>query len=97
LTRTDLHNAFSRNLPAAKLLEALAQLRDRGDALSEKIKTGKPGAPAERWFARRTNEKNESTGPVVQDQEAEGVDSLDSLVRRPSADNAADGEEVVTL
>src|SRR5262249_42933624 len=29
LTRTDLHNAFSRNIPAAKLVEALAVLRDR--------------------------------------------------------------------
>jgi hypothetical protein len=97
MTRTDLHNAFSRNIPAKKLLEALAKLRDVGDTFSESEKTGKPGAPSERWFARRTNEKNELTDPTAPNQEAEGIDSLNSFVRRPPPTDTADGEEVVTI
>jgi hypothetical protein len=97
MTRTDLHNAFCRNLPAAKLLEALTKLRDRGDAYSEQEKTGRPGAPTERWFARRTNEFNELIAPASSAQEGEGINSLSSFVRRPSPAGAADGEEVVTL
>jgi hypothetical protein len=62
MARTELHNAFQRNFKAAKLLEALAALRDRGDARSEAVKKDGPGAPGERWFAaRRTNEFNEET------------------------------------
>src|SRR5262249_25754698 len=87
MTRTELHHAFSRNIPAAKLVEALAALRDRGDACPEKVKTGKPGAPAERWFARRRDEENESKA-------AGEIDSFNSSVRTPSD---ANGEEVVTL
>ncbi len=97
LTRTELHNAFSRNIPAAKLLEALAKLRDRGDAYAEKVKTGKPGAPAERWFARRRNERNELISVQTTHPADEGIDSLNSFVRRPSLENAANGEEVVTV
>jgi hypothetical protein len=59
LTRTELNNAFNRNIPAADLVAALANLRDGGQATSEKLKTGKPGAPVERWFAVRKNEINE--------------------------------------
>jgi hypothetical protein len=59
LTRTELNNAFHRNIPAADLLAALAMLRDGGQATSEKLMTGKPGAPVERWFAVRRNEFNE--------------------------------------
>jgi hypothetical protein len=97
MTRTDLHNAFSRNVPAAQLLEAFAKLRDRGDAYAEKVRTGKPGAPAERWFPRRTNEENELTAAPTPGQAAGVVDSLNMFVRRPSPDNSADGEEVVTV
>jgi len=97
LTRTDLHNAFSLNIPAANLLEALAKVRDRGDGYSERMRTGKPGAPAERWFARRSNEGSESTQAADSRPAAEGIDSLDSFVRRPSPDAATGGEEVVTL
>jgi hypothetical protein len=97
MTRTDLHDAFSRNLPASKLLEALAKLRDRGDAYSEKVKTGRPGAPAERWFARRRNEENELTDPAAPAPEDAAIDSLNSFVRRPSPADAEDGEEVVTI
>jgi hypothetical protein len=97
LTRTDLHDAFSRNIPAAKLLEALAKLRDRGDAYPEKVKTGRPGAPAERWFARRRNEENELTDLAAPPPEDEGIDSLNSFVRRPAPADAGNGEEVVTL
>jgi hypothetical protein len=96
VTRTDLHNAFSRNVPAPKLLEALAKLRDRGDAYAEKEKTGKPGAPAERWYARRTNEKNEPIDAAVSRRPVEGIDSFNSFVRTPSPESAG-GEEVVTV
>jgi hypothetical protein len=97
MTRTELHNAFSRNVPAASLLEALAKLRDRGDAYSERVKTGRPGAPAERWLARRRNEVNESTQAADSRPPAEGIGSSNSFIRHPSPDNPAGGEEVVTL
>jgi hypothetical protein len=97
ITRTDLHNAFNRNISAATLLAALAKLRDRGDAYAEKVKSGKPGAPAERWFARRRNEENESTDPAAPATEDERIDSLNSFVRHPAPADAGDGEEVVTL
>src|SRR5262249_49870258 len=37
MTRTELHGAFGRNISAVKLLEALAKLRDRGDARGERV------------------------------------------------------------
>jgi hypothetical protein len=97
MTRTDLHNAFSRNVPAAKLLESLAKLRDRNEAYAEKAKTGKPGAPAERWFPRRTNEGNESIKAPAPNPAAEGIDSFPSFVRPPSPDGSPADEEVVTV
>jgi hypothetical protein len=97
MTRTDLHNAFNRNIPAAQLLEALAKLRDRGHAHGEKVKTGKPGAPAERWYAVRTNELNESIPAPGTDEAAGGIDSFNSFVRSPSPESATGGEEVVTV
>lgn len=51
MTRTDLHHAFSNNGTSKGILAALAVLRDRGQARCETLRTGKPGAPAERWFA----------------------------------------------
>jgi hypothetical protein len=81
MTRTELHNAFSRNIAAAKLLEALATLRDRNEAYSDRPKTGRAGAPAERWFAGRKPEE---------------IDSLNSSVRRPASENT-EAEEVPTL
>jgi len=56
LTRTELHDAFGRNIPAAKLSEALSELQERGLVFGEKERNGKPGAPSERWRAVRTNE-----------------------------------------
>jgi len=94
MTRTDIHNAFSRNIPAAKLLEALARLRDRGSARCETNKTGKPGAPAERWYALRTNELNEQIASSPERQDSGGINSFNSSIRRASTTN---GEDVVTL
>jgi hypothetical protein len=51
LTRTQLRDAFHRNIPSKDLLAALAKLRDRGNVWSEEDRrTG--GRPAERWLAR---------------------------------------------
>jgi hypothetical protein len=94
MTRTDLHNAFSRNMPAVKLLEALAKLRDRGSVYCETTKTGKPGAPAERWYPLRTNELNELMVPSSEEQGSRGINSFNSSIRRAST---ASVEEVVTL
>ena len=62
LTRTELSNAFSRNIESSMLLAALANLRDRGEAHAEKERAGKPGAPAERWKAGR---KDHPTAPAA--------------------------------
>jgi hypothetical protein len=80
LTRTQLHNTFQRNLPAAKLVEALAKLRDRGDIFSEPVPTA--GRPAERWRAKPTNER--SKGGAIGEGEAQA--DLTSFVRNPSPD-----------
>lgn len=85
LTRTEIHDAFGRNIPAAKLLAALAWLRDRGQARAEKVQTG--GRPAERWHALRTNEESPP---------APGPATLTSFVRNPSHGDSA-AEEVVTI
>ena len=51
LTRTQLRDAFHRNIPSKDLLAALAKLRDRGKVWSEEERqTG--GRPAERWRVR---------------------------------------------
>jgi hypothetical protein len=47
LTRSQLRDAFNRNVPSPLLLAALAKLRDRGEAYAEREETG--GRPAERW------------------------------------------------
>jgi hypothetical protein len=98
MTRTELHHAFSRNIPAANLLEALAKLRDRGDAYAEKYKSGKPGAPTERWFPKQRDELNESnernTPATGQHPAAAENSSFNSFNSSPAP---ADGEEVVTL
>jgi hypothetical protein len=97
MTRTGLHNAFNRNIKAAKLLEALAKLRDRGAAYPETVRTGQPGAPAERWFARRRNEGIPAPAAPVPGQAADGNDPFNSFVRPLSSRSTAGGEEVVTL
>src|SRR5262249_26466663 len=97
LTRTGLHNAFSRNIPAAKLVEALAKLRDRGDAHTEKEQTGRPGAPAERWFARRKNEENETNLAREHAETVADIHPVNSFVRRPPGAAAGEGEEVVNV
>lgn len=81
MTRTELHDAFNKNLPANKLISALATLRDRGEAVAEPVQTG--GRPAERWKAVRKNEESPSD-----------KGGLTSFVRSPSQ---AKAEEVVTL
>lgn len=57
LTRTQLHDAFGRNLSAAKLTRALAELQEAGFVVAERVRTGRPGAPCERWKAVRMNEE----------------------------------------
>ena len=76
----------SRNVPAASLLEALAKLRDRGDTYSERVKRGRPGAPAERWFARRTNEGNELTEAADSRATAGGRPTQFCILRDPQPD-----------
>jgi hypothetical protein len=95
MTRTNLHNAFNRNMPADSLVAALAKLRDRGDAYSDKVKTGKPGAPAERWFAGRKTEGNESTWVTGPDPGRQGIDSVNSFVRSPSVGDTTAHEKGV--
>jgi hypothetical protein len=96
MTRTDLHNAFSRNVPAASLLAALAKLRDRGDAYPQRVKTGKAGAPAERWFARRRNELNETNPPPDPAPPSPGIDSFNSFLRSPAPGASEGGKEVLS-
>jgi hypothetical protein len=93
MTRTDIHDAFNRNFPATKLLEALAKLRDRKEAYSETLRTGKPGAPTERWFALRRNELTKES----QTESQPGNCFVNSLVRKESPGRSQNGEEVVTL
>lgn len=96
MTRTDLHNAFARNLPAVKLVEGLAKLRDRGDAYADRAKTGRRGAPTERWYAgRRSNEFNELNPPDRASDDGEGINSFNSFIRKPSA--GGNGDEVLNL
>jgi hypothetical protein len=86
MSRTDLHAAFNRNVPAAQLLAGLAMLRDRGEARAERQKTGKPGAPTERWYAVRRNAGNERTKQSPGRPPGNSfVNSFNSFVRKPSA------------
>ena len=52
LTRTELRDAFQRNLKNNDLVAALATLRDKGLIESETVSTG--GRPAERWRTPRS-------------------------------------------
>jgi hypothetical protein len=74
MTRTELRDAFQRNLPAGKLLEALAKLRDRGDALCQSERTGQLGRPAERWFVRQIAQPSTSSdsSPLDPEHDCEG-------------------------
>jgi hypothetical protein len=81
MTRTELRDAFQRNLPAGKLLEALGKLRDRGDAYCRR-EIGRPGRPAERWFARQI------TQPPA---------SSDSTSLNPQGDSEGPEEEIVII
>jgi hypothetical protein len=47
LTRTEISGLFGRNIPAARVDQALAELLERARAYSEKEQTG--GRPSERW------------------------------------------------
>jgi hypothetical protein len=93
LTRTGLHDAFGRNLPAGQLLAALANLRDRGEAYAVKVETG--GRPSEHWCVRRTNEETKKGS------EPPGSDPLSSFSRSFVSDEpdggADDSGEVVEL
>jgi hypothetical protein len=96
MTRTDLHNAFQRNIPAAKLVESLAKLRDRKDIYNETLRTGKPGAPTERWIARSANELNELIPKLKPPTAAEGINSFNSF-SPPPPHKSTDAEELVTI
>ena len=108
LTRTQLSNAFSRNVESAKLLAALATLRDRGEAYAERERAGKPGAPAERWRAGRKGQPASPplpSAPTVErtNEPIAGASScgeeagVNSFVRPADAECGKDGEEVVTV
>jgi hypothetical protein len=91
LTRTELRDAFQRNLSGGQLLAALAVLRDRGDARAEKVaNTG--GRPAERWHAIRPNDKT-TEAPAAGDDNP--LRSLCRSVVSPAAKQ--DAGEVVEL
>jgi hypothetical protein len=51
LNRKQLHAAFDNHLEAKKLIDALAKLRDKGQAWCEVDKPAGGGRPAERWRA----------------------------------------------
>jgi hypothetical protein len=83
LTRSQLRDAFQRNVPAPQLLAALAKLRDQGAAYSEKD-TSTGGRPAERWRLR----DNAVTRKVAP---ADANPDLSAFSRN------GDGEEVVRI
>lgn len=83
LTRTEIHATFNRHVPAARLVEALGTLRERGAATAER-ETGKRGAPAERWRAVRTKELNPpANGNPVYGGLLEGTGRFNSFFRNP--------------
>jgi hypothetical protein len=96
MTRTEIHNAFSRNIPAAKLLETLATLRDQGAAWCEKRKTGKAGAPAERWYTGRRNELNESMERGTEKEVSDQIHSFDSSPGDQKTEHGG-GSDLMTL
>jgi hypothetical protein len=81
LTRTQLRDAFHRNIPSKDLLAALAKLRDRGKVWSEDDRqTG--GRPAERWRVRGNAETRKALPPDTDGEEGNAetrkVPSVDS-------------------
>jgi hypothetical protein len=87
LTRSELRDAFHRNVPAPQLLAVLAILRDRGVAYPEK-ETGTGGRPAERWRLRENAiTRKGATGDGPQDASPD----LTALPRNSG------GEEVVQV
>lgn len=64
ITRTGIHNALNRNIPAAAIVQALASLRDKGDA--ERIVNAQTGGrPAERWVLRRNELTKKGKGETL--------------------------------
>jgi hypothetical protein len=89
MTRTQLRDAFHRNLKGNQLLEALARLRDRGLIVSEPVWTG--GRNAERWRLRPNDRTTEVAGNAAF---PEASDPLRSFGRSVVGGG---GEEVVTV
>jgi hypothetical protein len=68
LTRTQLRDAFHRNIPSSDLLAALAKLRDQGKVCSEQERqTG--GRPAERWRVPSNAETRKASAPDTAGEE----------------------------
>jgi hypothetical protein len=86
LTRSQLRDAFQRNVPAPLLLAALAKLRDQGEIYAERVETG--GRPAERWRLRENAVTRK--GPAAQ---AAGDPNPDLT----AFSRNGDGEEVVRV
>jgi hypothetical protein len=51
MSRTELYNHFSRNVPAARIRAILLELEKHGYVRWEKVETDGPGRPQVRWFA----------------------------------------------
>lgn len=88
LTRTQLRDAFHRNLANNVLLAALATLRNRGQVRSAKEETS--GRPRERWFA------NDNTTERPKGREQGGFSAADGASVVQSFGRTASGEVEVT-
>jgi hypothetical protein len=106
LTRTQLHAAFHRHVPAAAILGALATLRDQGRVAASKRETA--GRPAELWQALRKNELSPPSAGDRAGERSEGSEethrvavpgTLTSFFRSPGPekDGGQGEEERVTL
>jgi hypothetical protein len=53
LTQTEIFSqVFGRNVPATEIAQALGLLEEIGRVYSQEVRTGGPGRPVVRWFAR---------------------------------------------
>jgi hypothetical protein len=87
MTRTQLRDAFQRNLTGNVLVQGLAQLRDKGKIECWKIDTG--GRKAERWRIRPNDRNDRTTEP--------GGAGQTSVVPSFGRSVVGCGEEVVTV
>ena len=66
LSATEISGLFGRNVPARRLKEAVAVLLDAGNARAEKVATGRPGRPEQRFYAHEINARtNQTTGEAA--------------------------------